>query len=166
MSSGGISSTSLFESSLSHRYVLCTTLPSLERVVHKGEWSFVSPIGSAQVRVHDRLVHDLVQLRKSGPILAGAVCPRVGIIALVEHLGKHQARIVILPMVAEEGGGLSALNPVPLSEGTLAIQDHEKIKIFPTALRFHETRNEYCLVAVDIEGKVVKKAWKKSIGKG
>ncbi|ERF68589.1 hypothetical protein EPUS_04687 [Endocarpon pusillum Z07020] len=166
MTSGGISSTSLFESSLSHPYVLCTTLPSLERVVHKGEWSFVSPIGSAQVRVHERLVHDLVQLRKSGSILAGAVCPCVGIIALVERLGKHQARIVIMPMVAEEGGGLSALNPVPLGGGTLAIQDHEKFKNFPTALRFQETRNGYCLVAVDIEGKVVKKAWKNPIGMG
>ena len=165
MRSGGISSTSLFESPQSHPYVLCTTLPSLERVVHQGEWSFISPIGSAQVRVHERLVHDLVRLRKSGPILAGAVCPPVGIVALVEYLGKHQARIVIMPMVAEEGGGLSALNPVPLDGGTLTIQDHEKIKILPTALRFHETGNGYCLVAVDIEGKVVKKAWKKSIGR-
>ena len=166
MRSGGISSTSLFESSSSKPYVLCTTLPSLERVIHKGEWSFISPIGSAHVRVHERLVHDLVRLRKSGPILTGVVCPRVGTIALVEYLGKNKARILIMPLVAEERGGLSALDPMPLDGGILAIQDHEKQKISSTALRFHETENGYYLVAVDIEGKVIKTALKMSTDKG
>lgn len=166
MRGGGISSTSLFESSLSNPYVLVTTLPSLERVVHQGEWSFISPIGSAHVRVHERLVHDLVRLRKSGPILTGVVCPRVGTIALVEDLGKNQARILTMPMVAEEGGGLSANDPMPLDGGTLAIQDHERIKVSSTALRFHQTENGYYLFAVDIEGKFIKTALTKYTDKG
>ncbi len=71
-----------------------------------------------------------------------------------------------MPLVAEERGGLSALDPMPLDGGILAIQDHEKQKISSTALRFHETENGYYLVAVDIEGKVIKTALKMSTDKG
>lgn len=157
MRSGEISSTTLFDSSLSNPYVLCSTLPSLERSINKGEWSFISPVGSAQVRAHDRLIHDLVRLGKSGAILTAAICPQVGVIALVEHRGSHKGRLIIMPVIAKEAGGLSALDPVVLNEGTLTIQEHERVKISPMAVRFHETGSGFCLVAVDIKGKLIRK---------
>jgi hypothetical protein len=154
---GFISSAILFNTALSHPYVFCTTCPSFERVINQGEWSFISPVGSAPIRVNDSLVHDLTRLRKSGPILAGAVSPQGSVLALVEYRGSNQARLVIIPVISEEAGGLSALEPIVLDEGILAIQYHERTKISPTAVRFHETEKGFCLVAVDTQGKVIKK---------
>jgi hypothetical protein len=158
---GGVAfSSSLFNTSLSHPYVFCTTLPSLERVVNQGEWSFISPVGSAQVRVRNSLVHDLTQLKKSGAILTGAVSPRGRTAALVERHGANQGRLVIMPIVVGETGGLSTLDPVILNEGALAIQDNEKIMLAPTAVRFHKTNAGCRLVAVDTTGKAVKKQFR------
>jgi hypothetical protein len=159
MRGGEISSTTLFDSSLSNPYVLCTTVPSLERVIHNGEWSSISPVGSAGVAAHASLVHDLTRLRKLGAILAGAVCPQIGVVALVEYR-EHQGRLIIMPLIAEGVGGLSTLDPIVLDGGALAIQDQERIKISPTAIRFYKAGPGYRLVAVDIKGKVVMKHFK------
>lgn len=152
-----ISSTTLFNTSLSHPYVFCTTFPSLERVVYKGEWSFISPVGSAPVRVNNGLLHDLTRLGDSGPILAGAVSPHGRVIAMVERLGRHQGRVIIMPVVDAKAGGLSTLDPIVLHEGTLVVQDNEITSISPTAIRFHEMEQGFRLIAVDIEGKVIRR---------
>ena len=157
MRSGEISSASLFSTSLSHPYVFCTTLPSSERVINHGEWSFISPVGSAHLRVNDSLIHDLSRLRRSGAILTGAVSPQGDVIALVEHMRRHEARLIIMPVVAEKSGGLSTLDSIVVDKGTLAVKGNEKVKISPTAVRFHRTTTGFCLVAIDIEGRVIKK---------
>jgi hypothetical protein len=115
-------------------------------------------VGSAEVRANDSLVHDLMRLKKSGAILAAAICPQVGVVALVEHSRRHEARLIIMPVVAKDSGGLSAIDPIiVLDHGTLAIQNQENVKISPMAVRFHKTGNGFCLVAVDIEGKLIRK---------
>lgn len=133
-------------------------MPSHERGSSTGEWSFIAPVGSAGVRAHDCLVHDLMRLKKSGAILAAAICPQVGVVALVEDLGRDKGRIIVMPVVAKESGGLSAVDPiVVLDHSSLTIQQQEKVKISPMAVRFHETGNGFCLVAVDIKGKLIRK---------
>jgi hypothetical protein len=156
MKGGVISSTCLFDSALSHPYALCTTSPAHERSINNGEWSFILPIGSAGVRANDRLVHDLTVLEKSGAILAAAICPQVGVAALVEHCGSHKGRLVLMSVVAKKSGGLSAVDPIDLNDGQLAILEHEKVKISPMAVRFHEVGKGFFLVAVDIKGKLIR----------
>lgn len=157
MMGGEISSTSLFSTSLDRPYVFCTTMPSSERAINKGEWSFISPVGSAQVRVHHSLIHELTRLGKSRGFCTGAVSPEGGVVALVEEVTKAQGRLVIMPVIAEEAGGLSTLDPIKLDKDTLAVHGNESIKISPTAVRFHKTDAGICLVAVDTNGKVIKK---------
>jgi hypothetical protein len=159
MRGGKLSSTSLFNTSLSHPYVFCTTLPSLERGINKGEWSFISLVGSARVQAPDSLIHDLTRLKKSGPILTGAISPRGNLVAMVESRGNNQGRLILMPVAVEEAGGLSTMDFTVLEKGTLAVQDNERIKISPTAVRFCQMDGRLCLVAVDIEGKVTKKTF-------
>jgi hypothetical protein len=99
-----------------------------------------------------------MRLKKSGAILAGAICPEVAVVALVEQVGRDKGRLIIMHMAAKESGGLSAVDPIlVLDHGTLAIQQQEKVKISPMAVRFHEAGNGFCLVAVDIKGKLIRK---------
>ena len=107
--------------------------------------------------MNDRLVHDLTLLRKSGPILTGAVSPLGSVLALVEHCGSNQGKMLIMPVIPGKAGGLSTLESVVLNEGTLAVQDHSRTKISSPAVRFYETETGFCLIAVDIQGKVIKK---------
>lgn len=129
----------------------------MERVVNGGEWSFISPVGSASVRVPNSLVHDLTRLKKSGPIIAAAVSPQGDIAALVEYRGNDQSRLLIMPVVAEEDGGLSTSDPVVLNEAILATKENERIKMSPTAIRFYQSDAGFSLVAVDVKGRVIKK---------
>jgi hypothetical protein len=107
--------------------------------------------------VDESLVHDLMELGRSGPFLAGAACPEVGIFAMVVYeRTERRARLKIMPMVPGGAGGLSASKPLMLSNTSMAIHDHEKMKVSTTALRFCMTDAGISLVAVDVEGKVIK----------
>lgn len=159
MQGGQISSVTIFTAPSSNPYLLCTTAPSRERVIKEGEWSFLSPVGSARDQVPNNLIHDLVRLGKCGPIIASAVSPDGRIIALIEGYKTNQARLLVLPVAPVTAGGLTAAEPVWLEKGTLSIRSSEAIAISPTAVRFipGPTGKGFWLVAVDIEGKIISK---------
>ena len=147
MNARGATSATLFHTVSGNPYVLCTTSPSRERSKNNGEWSFVSPVGAGPAKVPPQLHHNLWRLRKAGAIIAGAVSPDGSIIALLEETGN----ILLMSLVAQEGGGLSALEPITL-DATLKRQTSAS----PTALRFCEVERRLCLLAVDPEGTVIR----------
>ena len=151
---GKISSAALFHSALSHPYLLCTTMPSLERVVNQGEWSFISPVGSGPAQVSDRLIHELHQLKE--PTLLGAVAPGVGAVAFLQDCGKGQGKLVIMSLCVENSGGLSAKRPTELDGGFLKVQESARRPITTTAIRFQQTARDLTLFAVDADGKIIK----------
>jgi hypothetical protein len=69
---------------------------------------------------------------------------------------------MIMPVVAEKAGGLSACDPIVLDEGTMVVRHSEKRMISSTAVRFHSTPTGICLVAVDVSGKIIKKHFDRS----
>ncbi|MCJ1398285.1 hypothetical protein MMC11_001482 [Xylographa trunciseda] len=147
MRARGVTSATLFETALSNPYVLCTTSPSRERARNNGEWSYVSAVGDGPVRVPPQLDHDLWRLEKAKAIIAGAVSPDGTVIALLEETGK----ILLMPLVAEDGGGLSSLDPI-----TVDTRLHAQSSASPTALRFCQLDGHLCLVAVDPQGTVLR----------
>ena len=147
MNARGATSATLFQTVSLHQYVLCTTSPSRERSTNNGEWSFVSPVGSGPAKVPAQLDHNLWRLCKAKAIVAGAASPDGSIIALLEETG----RILLMPLVAQDGGGLSSLDPVTL-DAKLKTQRSAS----PTTLRFCEVDRRLCLVAVDPDGTVIR----------
>ena len=147
MNARGATSATLFQTVSGNPYVLCTTSPSRERSKNNGEWSFVSAVGAGPARVPPQLEHNLWRLRKAKAIIAGAASPDGSVIALLEETG----RILLMPLVAQEGGGLSSLDPI-----TLDVPLKSQKSASPTALRFCEVERRLCLLAVDPEGTVVR----------
>ena len=147
MNARGATSATLFQTVSTNPYVLCTTSPSQERSNNNGEWSFVSPVGAGPARVPQQLDHHLWRLRQARAIIAGAASPDGSVIALLEETGK----ILLMPLVAQDGGGLAALDPIVL-DARLKSQNSAS----PTALRFCEVERRVCLVAVDPDGTVIR----------
>ncbi|MCJ1379436.1 hypothetical protein MMC17_002537 [Xylographa soralifera] len=147
MNARGATSATLFQTVSSNPYVLCTTSPSRERSKNNGEWSFVSPVGAGPAKVPPQLDHNLWRLRKAKAIIAGAASPDGSIIALLEETGN----ILLMSLVAQDGGGLSSLDPI-----TLDVSLKSQKSASPTALRFCEVDRRLCLIAVDPEGTVIR----------
>ncbi|MCJ1436360.1 hypothetical protein MMC27_005739 [Xylographa pallens] len=147
MNARGATSATLFQTVSANPYVLCTTSPSRERSANNGEWSFVSPVGAGPAQVPQQLDHHLWRLQNAKAIIAGAVSPDGSVIALLEETG----RILLMPLVAQEGGGLSALDPIALDKRLRSQKSAS-----PTALRFCMVERRLCLVAVDPDGTVIR----------
>ena len=147
MNARGATSATLFQRASLNPYVLCTTSPSNERSKNNGEWSYISPVGAGPAKVPPQLDHNLWRLRKAKAIIAGAASPDGTIIALLEETG----RILLMPLVAQDGGGLSSLDPISLDKKLKSQKSAS-----PTAMRFCEVDRSLCLVAVDPKGTVVR----------
>ncbi|MCJ1389386.1 hypothetical protein MMC18_002243 [Xylographa bjoerkii] len=147
MNARGATSATLFQTVSLKPYVLCTTSPSRERSKNNGEWSFVSPVGAGPAKVPSQLDHNLWRLRRARAIIAGAASPDGSVIALLEETGK----ILLMPLEAPEGGGLSSLDPI-----TLDVSLKSQRTASPTALRFCKVGGQLCLIAVDPAGTVIR----------
>ena len=147
MNARGVTSATLFQTAAMNPYVLCTTSPSRERSQNNGEWSFVSPVGAGPAKVPPQLDHNLWRLRKAKAIIAGAASLDGTVTALLEETG----RILLMPLVAQDGGGLSSLDPI-----TLDVTLKSQKSATPTAIRFCEVDHRLCLMAVDPKGTVIR----------
>ena len=156
MNAQGVTSASLFQTASLKPYILCTTSPSTERSRNDGEWSYVSPIGPGPIKVPPQLDHNLWRLGKAKAIIAGATSLDGTVIALLEETG----RILLMSLVAEDGGGLSSQDPICLDK-----QLKSRKKVSPTALRFCEVDRRLCLVAVDPQGIVIRQYFQDSISR-
>ncbi|MCJ1283639.1 hypothetical protein MMC26_002970 [Xylographa opegraphella] len=155
MNARGATSAMLFQTVAANPYVLCTTSPSRERSKNNGEWSFVSAVGAGPALVPPQLDHHLWRLRKAKAILAGAASPDGSVIALLEESGN----VLLMPLVAQDGGGLASLDPITL-DSKLKSQKSAS----PTALRFCIRERRLCLLAVDPDGTVIKLLFQDAAG--
>ena len=138
-------------------------MPSNEReqnLENRGEWSFISPIGSEPAMTPRSLSHNISELRRSSDILTGAASPTGEIIALLHRRGS----ILLLGLnsrAAESNrpnrGGLVVRDgPITLDTGLQYPRDGPSS---PLCMQFCRNAGVDTLVAVDIRGNVIRKSF-------
>jgi hypothetical protein len=130
--------------------VFCTTVPSDRRHENGGEWPFISPVHLGPATVPEQLEHAFFGLKKSAPMIAGAVSADGRIAAMLESSGT----LILHALEPSENGGICPSGQPVVFKKVLG--KHNNALLSNTSIRFHfnEDSKRLCLFAVDIEGRI------------
>lgn len=110
----------------------------------------MSPVHLSPATVPEQLEHAFFDLKKSAPMIAGAVSADGRIAAMLENSGN----LVIHALRPSEKGGICPSGEPVVFKKVLG--KHNNALLSNTSLRFHfsEDNKQLCLFAVDIEGRI------------
>ena len=150
-------SAAIFTSPNDQPYVLCLTSPSSERAINggRGEWSSIFSLPSGPSLVPVQLEHNIEHLREA--VLAGTATARGDLVAVREAGGR--LKILSLSSPANSSGGLCCSKEPTTLDFRLCSQSRAS----PTSIRFQASGDGLFLFAIDIEGKIVRRLWSRTL---